>query len=133
MNMSEIATLLAMVAAFDRRTVGEADVVAWHEAIGDLRLEDARSAVVAHFRTSRDWLMPLDVRTAVTAMRRDRLERDMPTDPPDADPNDPAAYIAALRDQRRRVGDGTERPRPVAELIAGTVKRMPDVPRDGAA
>jgi hypothetical protein len=123
-NMSEIATLLAMVAAFDRRTVGEADVVAWHEAVGDLRLEDARAAVIAHFRTSRDWLMPIDVRTAVAALRRDRLERELPIEPPDADPNDVPAYLAALRAQRHRVGDGTERPRPVAELIAGVEQNL---------
>ena len=125
MNHSETATLLAMIQAFDRRTVGEADVTAWQAALDDLRFEDCRTAVVAHFRISSEWLMPAAVRAAVKAARRDRLERDLPTDPPDADPNDVPAYLEALREQRTRVGDGTERPRPVAELIAGVAQQMP--------
>lgn len=124
MNLTETATLLAMIQAFDRRTVGEADVTAWQAALDDLRFDDCREAVVAHFRISSDWLMPANVRAAVKAARRDRLERDLPIDPPDADPNDVRAYLEALRAQRHRVGDGTERPRPVAELIAGVEQNL---------
>ena len=58
MNLTDTAKLLTMVAAFDRRTIGEADVTAWQAALDDLRFEDCREAVVAHFRISADWLMP---------------------------------------------------------------------------
>lgn len=124
MNLTETAKLLTMCAAFDQRTIGEADVSAWQATLDDLRFEDCREAVVAHFRNSSGRIMPNDVRVAVKAMRRDRLERDLPIDPPDADPNDVLGYIRAVREQRTRVADGTERPRPVAELIAGVERGM---------
>ena len=130
MNLTETTTLLAMIQAFDRRTVGQADVTAWQATLDDLRFDDCRDAVVAHFRNSSEWLMPAHVRATVKAARRERLDRDTPLEPPDADPNDPPAYIEALRADRRRVADGTERQRPVSELIAGAAGRMPSIPRD---
>ena len=124
MNLTDTAKLLTMVAAFYRRTIGEADVTAWQAALDDLRFEDCREAVVAHFRTSSDYLMPVAVRSAVKAMRRDRLERDVEAFIPDADPNDPTAYIEAMKARRARIADGTERPRPVAELVAGVEQNL---------
>lgn len=61
MNQTETATLLAVVQAFDRRTVGVTDVIAWQAALCDTNLEDARDAVIEHYRDKRDWLMPADV------------------------------------------------------------------------
>lgn len=62
MTRSETAQLLARIQAFDRRTVGEADVIAWHVALHDLQLGDTIHAVVAHFRTSTDWCLPAHIR-----------------------------------------------------------------------
>lgn len=61
MNQTETATLLAVVQAFDRRTVGEADVIAWQAALVDTVFDDARDAVIEHYRDHREWLMPADV------------------------------------------------------------------------
>lgn len=61
MNLTETATLLAVVQAFDRRTVGETDVIAWQRALVDTVFDDARDAVVEHYRDHREWLMPSDV------------------------------------------------------------------------
>ena len=36
MNHQEIGRLLAYIAAFDKRTVGAADVLAWHDVLSDL-------------------------------------------------------------------------------------------------
>lgn len=124
MNLTETAKLLTMCAAFDQRTIGEADVAAWQATLDDLRFEDCREAVIAHFRNSASRIMPHDVRVAVNAMRRERLERDVEAYIPDADPNDPAAYIEAMKARRTRIADGTERQRPVAELIAGVERNL---------
>lgn len=58
MTKSEVALILAKAAAFDARTVGEADIEAWHECIGDLDFTDAMEAVTSHYRHSSDRLMP---------------------------------------------------------------------------
>lgn len=73
MNHAQVATILALAATRDRRTVGETDVRAWHQDIGDLEFADARDAVSAHFRESTEYLMPAHVRRLATEIRRERL------------------------------------------------------------
>jgi len=72
MNHAEVATILALAAARDLRKVGEADVLAWHEDIGDLDFTDAREAVRRHFRESTDRLMPAHIRRTVRVIREER-------------------------------------------------------------
>ena len=62
MTPADIARLLGMCSAYDQRTVGQADITAWHHALGDLAVERAAEAVVEHYRNSRDRIMPADVR-----------------------------------------------------------------------
>jgi hypothetical protein len=72
MTRSEIALLLGYIAARDRRTVGETDVLAWHEDLGDLDAPDTREAVRRHFRESTDYLMPAHIRRLVRLIRDER-------------------------------------------------------------
>ena len=72
MNAVEIGTVLAKAAAFDRRKVGEADILAWLEAIGDLGYADALAAVTRHFRDSTEYLQPAHIRQHVEEIDRDR-------------------------------------------------------------
>lgn len=67
MTLEEISTLLAVIAAMDRRKVGKTDVLTWHATVGDLDFQEARSAVWQHFAQSTDWLMPAHVRRIVKA------------------------------------------------------------------
>lgn len=109
MNHAEAALLLGQIAAFDRRTVGDADVLAWQAALHDVSLADSRSAVVDHYRGSSEWLTPARVIAGVKAIRRQRLEhadRILPA----ADPDDPAAYIAQLRAGRAALASGRIEP-----------------------
>ncbi|GAB3817750.1 hypothetical protein GCM10027605_68970 [Micromonospora zhanjiangensis] len=78
MNKSQVAAILGLIAARDRRTVGEVDVHAWHEDIGDLDFDDVRQAISAHFRDSTEYLMPAHIRrlAAGLARERHRLERE---------------------------------------------------------
>lgn len=104
MMASEVAELLGRIAAYDRRTLGEADVLAWHEVLRDIAYDDALAAVVEHFKISREWLMPVDVRMGAKRLRGTRLG--VVETVPDADPDDVPAYLSALREQRVRVATG---------------------------
>lgn len=72
MNRSETALLLGAMAARDQRTIGETDVLAWHEDLSDLPFEDCRAAVSRHFRESTDRLMPAHIRRQVRIIRDER-------------------------------------------------------------
>ena len=106
MTTDEVIDLLTFMASFDRRTVGQADVAAWKLAVGDLPFADAQEAVLAHYRESRDWAMPVDIRDRVKAMRGERLKSVPMSDPPDEVADDPAAYQAWLLAERKRIADG---------------------------
>lgn len=83
MNPSEAATILAKMAAYDQRTVGEADALAWAEALdGQVTVSAALEAVTAHYRKSRDRMMPVDVILAVREARGAILRRMGAADPP---------------------------------------------------
>lgn len=81
MNRSDVAALLTVIASYDRRTLGEAEVIAWHGVLGDLPFEQCRDAVIAHYATQTDWLMPAHVRRHVLTARQDRAMRELPAGP----------------------------------------------------
>lgn len=62
MNLEQAAVVLSKAAGYDRRTIGEADVRAWHEALTDIPIGDALEAVARHYRAGTDWLMPAHIR-----------------------------------------------------------------------
>lgn len=72
MTPGDIARVLAKAAAFDQRTVGEADVLAWHEALSDLDASDALAAVTRHYARDTARLMPAHVRAEARAVRDER-------------------------------------------------------------
>jgi hypothetical protein len=65
MTPEETGKLLGICAAYDRRTVGETDVIAWYRVVGDLPYSDCEAAVIAHYAAKREWIMPADIRGAV--------------------------------------------------------------------
>lgn len=77
MNRAETARVLAKAAAYDQRTVGEADVLAWHEILERVDLTDALDAVRRHYTASVERIMPADVVRLARDARRDR-ERAQP-------------------------------------------------------
>jgi hypothetical protein len=72
MNYAEMGQVLAKAAVFDFRTVSEFDVMAWHEACGDLDAADAMAAVTRWYRDRSDRLMPSHLREAVALVQADR-------------------------------------------------------------
>lgn len=130
MTPAQTAELLAFCAAFDRRTVGKADVLAWQTVLVDLDYDAARQAVAEHYATETRWIMPADIRGAVRRSRATAADSiqgpGLPAEIPDADPDDVPAYLAALRAQRTRAADGMElKPRKVPELLAGVGRDIP--------
>ncbi|MET9012285.1 hypothetical protein ABZX74_15405 [Streptomyces olivaceoviridis] len=132
MTPSQTAELLGFAAAFDRRTVGKSDALAWHTILHDIDYQDAKAAVANHYATETRWIMPADIRNAVTKARADTAANiqgpGLPPEIPDADPDDVPAYLAAVRQQRHRAAEGLK-PRPVKELLAGVGR---DIPREHA-
>lgn len=139
MTPAQTAELLALAAAFDRRTLGKTDVLAWHTVLTDIDYEAAKQAVTQHYATETRWIMPADIRTAVHTTRAntaaDYQGPGLPAEIPDADPDDWRAYLAAIRQQRIRAAEGLTTRRPIAELVAATVHPVPpeveDVKRPG--
>lgn len=102
MTLTEVAALLTLCSRYDLRTVGEEDVRAWHDILYDLPSTDAILAVRRWYAEHHDRIMPGDVRQLVRQLRRERHHQIPDTEPPDADPADPRAYIQALRARRTR-------------------------------
>lgn len=106
MTPSETAELLGTIQAFDRRTVGEADIMAWHVTLADVALADARAAVLEHFSSSKDWLMPSDIKAIITATRRRRIGAVEAVTPPWQLADNPAGEQRWVSNYRHAVADG---------------------------
>ncbi|MFE4328702.1 hypothetical protein ACFRQM_04385 [Streptomyces sp. NPDC056831] len=75
MTPADAAELLTLAAAFDRRTVGEADARAWAAALNSMPLDDdARAAIARHYAETSDWLTPAHVRKHRAKIRSERVE-----------------------------------------------------------
>lgn len=76
MNHDDVIDVLSTIAAVDRRTVGEADVMLWTEILDTIPKDLALQAVIAHFREKPGvWLEPGHIYTRVKAMQRDQFDR----------------------------------------------------------
>ncbi|MFE7609229.1 zinc finger domain-containing protein [Streptomyces celluloflavus] len=128
MTPAELAEVLGFAAFYDNRTLGEGDVRAWHLIVGRLDAADARQAVIDHYGTTRDRMMPADMLRLATRSREDHAADiqgpGLPPEIPDADPDDVPAYLAAVREQRHHAAAPGPR-RPVRELLAGVGRAIP--------
>ena len=77
MTPDEVAIVLTKASAFDQRTIGETDVMAWHEVLVDIAVDDALAAVTEHYRDSSTRLWPADLRRIAAGIdhRRRGAER----------------------------------------------------------
>ena len=104
MTPDETALVLTKASAFDQRTIGEADVMAWHSVLEDVPAEDALQAVSDHYRESTSRLWPADVRRLAGAIdyrrrgarRAQELAAQLPELP--AAPADPERVKALVRE-----------------------------------
>jgi hypothetical protein len=130
MNLKETNTVLALVQAFDRRTVGEVDVRAWHSVLGDLEVADVMEAVRRHYADSSDWMMPAHVRRGVAEIVAERNR-------PEPSPWAPGQY-GVLREDAVAIVEGqtgerlalSELPAAVADLVARVRAGLPESSRE---
>lgn len=115
MNRAEAAHLLALCSAFDNRTIGDADVLAWADVLADVPFIDAKTAVKAFYGRETRRVMPADVKAGVRLIRRDRLDRADASFRYLGDPDDTDEYARQLAAHRRAIGDGAEPVMPVLE------------------
>ncbi|MEW1724802.1 hypothetical protein [Streptomyces sp. NPDC093109] len=133
MDRRETAALLAYIGRLDPRTIrtdpGEArdQLAQWHELLGneddDVPMAtthgwDARVVARRHIRTSSYPILPADVARPWEKYRRDRLARHSDPTPP-VDPDDQAAWTAALVATRRAVAAGTAQPAQARAITTG--------------
>lgn len=128
MNAEETGRLLAKCASYDRRKIGEAEVIAWLQAIGDLNYRDCETAVVGHYTDSTDWIMPAHVRQRVRKIRDERIDRaKIPAPPPEIANGDRETYRAVLHAARVAVADGRD-PEAAMRVVTGTPRREIEAP-----
>lgn len=114
MTPSEVARVLTKAAAYDSRTIGEADVLAWHEVLSEVDLADGLAAVALHYAEHTERLMPAHVRRIANQLAKDRhrVEREA---------RQRAAVEAAAADPTRR-----DRSAEVRALILELRDSLPD-------
>jgi len=123
-NAAEAGKLLALMALYDNRKVGTADVVAWLKVIGDLRYADCEPVVVAYYAETRERIMPADVRQRVREARDERIREAGGVPAPPAELlDDPDAYRAALRAAATALADGRD-PHEAMRAIARMAVRL---------
>lgn len=134
MTPAEAQVLLSMAAAFDNRKPDPDAAKAWAAALDGLRFDDCRAALIEHYKTNTEWLMPVMVRTIVKRIRRNRVLEygALPDPPPNLDPDNAAAYVAWQKATTRAIADGSPPPKPAAlpqrdineirALLAGAIK-----------
>jgi hypothetical protein len=112
MTPDEVAVVLSKASAFDQRTIGEADVMAWHEVLADIPVDDALQAVTDHYRENATRLWPADLRRLATQIdhkRRGAIRR---------------AELAAAQEPRA-LPAGPADPERVSKLIGEVVAALP--------
>lgn len=127
MTPAQAAALLTRAAAFDNRTIGEADAEAWAAALNDMPFDtDALNAVARFYsaptqpgETGRRWIEPHHVRTWRRKIRDERLGDTIPAYDPIRPDETGAQYVARRRAQLTAIADGTEQPIPVHALAGG--------------
>ncbi len=116
MNYDDTGRLLAYAAAFDKRTVGDADVLAWHDVLSDLDFDAAKQTVRTWYAENDGFIQPAHIRAAVRpAADRHPSARPLSEAPryPDFDVDKAKAWLAECEAQ---LGKATHEPyRPRAE------------------
>ncbi|PSJ29809.1 hypothetical protein B7P34_04675 [Streptosporangium nondiastaticum] len=123
MTPADAAELLALAAAFDRRTIGEADAHAWARALRDIPLDrDTRTAVAEHYARTEQWITPARVREVRARIRETRIGDAHPVY--DGTPGETGAqFVERRRAQITAAADGTLPARTITQAIGAGPRR----------
>ena len=122
MKATEAAALLTICAAYDNRKPDADQAKAWALVLDGYRFEDCRDAIVAHYRTSREWIMPADVIAGVKRIRNKRVTDfgPLPDHPASVNPDSAEQYGRWLRETTEAIADGTYRREDIAPAAVET-------------
>ena len=118
MNLVQTHDLLTLAAKYDNRRFDDATVVAWQEIFADQPYDDCRTAVVRHFASTTDYLMPVHVLRGANDLDRERRRRER-------EASERRAQLALGSDPTRR-DRSTEVYALIAELRASLPEGDPD-------
>lgn len=123
MTPADAAELLALAAAFDRRTIGEADAQAWARALRDIPLDhDTRNAVAEHYAHTEQWISPARIREVRARIREARMGATHPVY--DGNPGETGAqFVERRRAQITAAADGTLPARTITQAIGAGPRR----------
>lgn len=143
MKKSELTELLRFMSTLDNRIVDEDRVEGWFVLLHDVDKSEAAQVVVDHYKTTRDYLTPLDILDGIKRLNRrmpKQIEADVRSararglisrDWPETDPL-PADVMARLtaarssdRDTSERLSLAQEGEKTIAELVERTGRRLP--------
>ncbi|MGV9756972.1 zinc finger domain-containing protein [Streptomyces tricolor] len=115
-----------------QQKIDEFTADAWEDFLLPYGVDETLAAIRAHITRGNAFISIGEIVAEITSARTERAADiqgpGLPPEIPDADPDDVAAYLAAVRAQRIRAADGQElKRRPVAELLAGVGR---DIPRE---
>jgi hypothetical protein len=95
----------------------KAMITFWLSMVGDLAYPDAANAVQAHYRDSREWIMPADIRRRVAEIRQERLRAAGPLQIPDELADHPHEALAWKQRTQAAVADGQEPQRAIGGAV----------------
>lgn len=122
MTPAESLTITRMVRAVcPQQKFDEYTPDAWHKLLEPLSFADCETAVIELGRRQ-TFISPAEITTEVRRARNARLAL-VAEEVPDADPNDPIAWKAALLAGRVRVADGSETHHDVEKLLTPIAER----------
>jgi hypothetical protein len=133
MNSEEVVKLTRYIRALaPQQKFDEYTADAWEDVLGEFSLVAAQRAAAAVARRQ-PFISPAEIIEVIEQQRAENASdfqgAGLPAEVPDADPDDPRAYIAALRAQRYRAAAGHElKPRPMKQLMAGVSRKIPKQP-----
>jgi len=108
MTTDEVIDLLTVLATYDRRTVGRADVLAWHESAkrAGWTFDEALDAAHDHHAERTDWCKPGHITERIRASRKsDMPPRFVPQldGPEAADDETRGRYMATIADDLAKI------------------------------
>lgn len=136
MTPAEAQVLLSMAAAFDNRKPDADTARAWSAVLDGLRFDDCRDALIEHYKTSTEYLMPVMIRRGVKRLRSARMDNYGPIPAPDhlgalADADFDRAYDEYIDETMRAIADGDLLPNELPVPLRGLA--LERKPRDMSA
>ena len=132
MTKSEISKLLTIIYVYEKRgnAPSAVEVEAWFPLLADVGLQEAINAAGQHFAESD---LPMTINRLRTAVKKNRAAQKPPESAkekmrvPDADPDDPKAFIKALRAGQWESDPVPGKPPPEGIPLAAVGRKVPAV------